>query len=140
MKAWVRRLNLNDQEVFQRCYEAIYDDAHVFLQTKLMAKMRILEAIYIKQMLEILDGLLADCSNRSERYLERTFLFALMWTLGAVLEIKEREKLEEFLIKHPSKLSMLYCCVCLMDGTLSYIDLTIVFHHMYNRMAKTTAR
>lgn len=101
-------MNLNDQEVFQRCYEAIYDDAHVFLQTKLMAKMRILEAIYIKQMLEILDGLMADCSNRSERYLERTFLFALMWTLGAVLEIKEREKLEEFLLKHPSKLSRFY--------------------------------
>lgn len=106
--AWVRRLNLNDQDVFQRCYEAIYDDAHVFLQTKLMAKMRILEAIYIKQMLEILDGLMADCANRSERYLERTFLFALMWTLGAVLEIKEREKLEEYLLKHPSKLSMFH--------------------------------
>lgn len=68
--------------------------------------MRILEAIYIKQILEILDGLLVDNSdNRSERYLERTFLFAMMWTLGAVLEIEEREKLEDFLLKHPSKMS-----------------------------------
>lgn len=72
-----------------------------------MAKMRILEAIYIRQLLDILDGLLADCSNRSEKYLERTFLFAMMWTLGAVLEINEREKLEEFLVKHPSKMSKL---------------------------------
>lgn len=67
--------------------------------------MRILEAIYIKQMLEIMDGILEECSNRTERFLERMFLFALMWTLGAVLEIKERDKFEEFLVKHPSKLS-----------------------------------
>lgn len=67
--------------------------------------MTILEAIYIRQFLDILDGLLADCSNRSEKYLERTFLFAMMWTLGAVLEISERDKLEEFFIKHPSKMS-----------------------------------
>uniref|UniRef100_A0A1A9WR67 AAA+ ATPase domain-containing protein n=1 Tax=Glossina brevipalpis TaxID=37001 RepID=A0A1A9WR67_9MUSC len=102
--AWLKKQPPAEQDVFQKCYEAIYDDAHVYLQTKLIAKMKILEAIYIKQMLEILDGLLADCSNRSDRYLERTFLFALMWTLGAVLEIGERDKLEEFFIKHPSKL------------------------------------
>lgn len=77
----------------------------MYLQTKLIAKMKILEAIYIKQLLEIMDGLLSDCSNRSERFLERIFLFSMMWTLGAVLEINERDKLEEFFLKHPSKLS-----------------------------------
>lgn len=101
----MKKRSPTEQDVFQKCYDAIYDDAHVYLQTKLIAKMKILEAIYIKQMLEILDGLLADTSNRSDRYLERTFLFALMWTLGAVLEIGERDKLEEFFQKHPSKLS-----------------------------------
>lgn len=106
--AWVRRQPPFEQDVFRRCFGAIYDEAHLFLQTKLMAKMRILEAIYIKQLLEILDGLLEDSTNRSEKYLERTFLFAMMWTLGAVLEINERDKLEEFFIKHPSKLSKLY--------------------------------
>ncbi|XP_039952580.1 dynein heavy chain 8, axonemal [Bactrocera tryoni] len=104
MEAWVRRQPSAEAEVYRRCYTALYDDAHTFLQTKLMAKMRILEAIYIKQMLEIMDGMLEECSNRTERFLERMFLFALMWTLGAVLEIKERDKFEEFLVKHPSKL------------------------------------
>ncbi|KAI8124809.1 axonemal, Dynein heavy chain 8 [Lucilia cuprina] len=104
MEAWVRRQPPFEQDIFRKCFAAIYDEAHTFLQTKLVAKMRILEAIYIKQLLEILDGLLADCSNRSEKYLERTFLFAMMWTLGAVLEINERDKLEEFLLKHPSKM------------------------------------
>lgn len=55
-----------------------------------------------------MDGILEECGNRTERFLERMFLFALMWTLGAVLEINERDKFEEFLIKHPSKLSKSY--------------------------------
>uniref|UniRef100_A0A1I8M6Y8 AAA+ ATPase domain-containing protein n=1 Tax=Musca domestica TaxID=7370 RepID=A0A1I8M6Y8_MUSDO len=104
MEAWVRRQPPFEQDVFRRCFTAIYDEAHLYLQTKLIAKMKILEAIYIKQLLEIMDGLLSDCSNRSERFLERTFLFSMMWTLGAVLEINERDKLEEFFLKHPSKL------------------------------------
>ncbi|XP_013102946.2 dynein axonemal heavy chain 8 [Stomoxys calcitrans] len=104
MEAWVRRQPPFAQDVFRRCFNAIYDDAHLFLQTKLIAKMKILEAIYVKQLLEILDGLLEDCSNRSEKYLERIFLFAMMWSLGAVLEINEREKLEEFFTTHHSKM------------------------------------
>ncbi|XP_055849438.1 dynein axonemal heavy chain 8 [Episyrphus balteatus] len=104
MEAWVRKRNAQEAEVLRRCFGAIYDDVHTFMQTKLVAKMKILEAIYIKQMLEIMDGILENEANRTERYLERTFLFALMWTIGAVLEIAEREKLEEYILKHISKL------------------------------------
>ncbi|KAH8266313.1 hypothetical protein KR038_003269, partial [Drosophila bunnanda] len=106
MEAWLIKQN-EDSDAFRRCYEALYDDAHVFLQSRLTAKMKILEAIYIRQMLDIMDGLLMDISLRSEKALERIFLFSLMWALGAVLELGEREKLEEFLLKHPSKLRKL---------------------------------
>ncbi|XP_037951167.1 dynein heavy chain 8, axonemal [Teleopsis dalmanni] len=104
MEAWVKKQSDKEQDVFRRCFNAIYDDAHLFLQTKLVAKMKVLEAIYIKQMLEILDGLLHEYSTRTDLFLERLFLFAMMWSLGSVLEISEREKLEEFVVKHPSKL------------------------------------
>ncbi|KAH8280805.1 hypothetical protein KR054_012086, partial [Drosophila jambulina] len=106
MEAWLRKQG-EDSDVFRRCYDALYDDAHVFLQSRLTSKMRILEAIYIRQMLDIMDGLLMDISLRSEKALERIFLFSLMWALGAVLELGEREKLEEFLLKHASKLRKL---------------------------------
>lgn len=105
MEAWLHKQPAAEAEMFRTHWTNIYDDAHTYLQTKLAAKMRILEAIYIKQMLEILDGLLEDSPNRSERFIERTFLFAMMWTLGAVLELNERAKLEEFLLKHPVKMS-----------------------------------
>lgn len=104
MEAWLLKQQPDERDVYRRCYEALYDDAHTFLQSRLVAKMKILEAIYIRQMLDIIDGLLLDIASRSERALERMFLFSLMWSLGAVLEINEREKFEEFLVKHPSKL------------------------------------
>ncbi|XP_023289507.1 dynein heavy chain 8, axonemal, partial [Orussus abietinus] len=39
----------------------------------------------------------------SEAHLEKLFLFSLMWSLGAVLELDGRQELETFLVKHPSK-------------------------------------
>ncbi|KAL5281346.1 hypothetical protein ACFFRR_005004 [Megaselia abdita] len=104
MEAWVRQRPDAEAEVFKRCFDAVYDDVHTYLQTRLFAKMKILEAIYIRQMLDILDGILTEEATPSEKYFERIFLFAMMWTLGAVLEISERDKLEDFCVKHPSKL------------------------------------
>lgn len=34
----------------------------------------------------------------SDKHLERLFLFSVMWSLGAALELNDREKLEEFAI------------------------------------------
>lgn len=58
--AWVRQRPDNEAEVFKRCFDSVYDDAHTYLQTKLFPKMKILEAIYIRQMLDILDGILME--------------------------------------------------------------------------------
>lgn len=83
----------------------IYDEMHTFVQTKLKAKMKILEAIYIRQCCDILQGLLLDEISRSNAYMERLFLFALMWSLGAVLELDDRDQLARFALTHPSKMS-----------------------------------
>ena len=35
--------------------------------------------------------------------MQKFFLFAIMWSMGALLELDDRAKMEEFLLKHPSK-------------------------------------
>lgn len=66
--------------------------------------MKLLEAIYIRQTCDLLAGLVDINKTYSEPYLERIFIFATMWSLGAVLELDDRDKFEEFVLNHPSKL------------------------------------
>lgn len=45
----------------------------------------------------------------TEKQLERLFIFSVMWSLGAILELDDRAKLEEFALAHPSKLDWPKC-------------------------------
>lgn len=70
--------------------------------------MAILEALYIRQCCDIITGLLGTGEEQKsfgEKHLERLFLFSLMWSLGAVLELDDRAQMEEFILAHPSKLA-----------------------------------
>lgn len=40
----------------------------------------------------------------TEKQLERLFLFSMMWSLGALLELEDRARLEQFMLTHPSKM------------------------------------
>lgn len=71
--------------------------------------MNVLEALYIRQCCDVLEGLLSVPDDPDyvfpNAHLERLFLFSLMWSLGAVLELEDRSKLEQFALSHPSKMS-----------------------------------
>lgn len=112
----------NEAERLKEYFGRIYDDIYTFVKVKLTAKMFILEALYIRQCLDVLEGLLSDCGNSiSQRQLQRLFLFSLMWSLGAVLEHEDRFKLEEFVLQHKSKMRKLVSsrfCPSLNDNFL----------------------
>lgn len=111
-------------------FKRIYDEAHQFVQTKLTPKMAITEALYIRQCYDILEGLLTtdEVVTYSDLFLERNFLFSMMWSLGAVLELDDRAKLEVLFLKHPSKFSknIIFIIILLLDN---------YSHILYRRMA-----
>lgn len=112
-EGWLKTRPVDQAKSLKKFFGKIYGDLHLFVQTKLSAKMKILEAIYIRQTCDLLKGLLdidevSEPIKYPESHLERIFLFAVMWSLGAVLELEDRDKMEEFVMNHPSKMSKLF--------------------------------
>ncbi|OAD58895.1 Dynein heavy chain 8, axonemal [Eufriesea mexicana] len=112
LQGWFKRQPPAQAEVLNNLFNKIYDDAHTFVQTRLPVKMNLLEAIYIRQCIDLLEGLLTtnkDSKVLPDYHIEKIFLFSLMWSLGAVLELEERNALQEFLLHHESKCNWPKC-------------------------------
>jgi len=67
-------------------------------------RMDVLEAFVVRQACDLLQGLIAAREDRdlgrSGDHYRRLYVFALMWSVGALLEHDDRVKMEEFLRNH----------------------------------------
>jgi len=61
--------------VLRALFYKIYEDAHTFVQTKLQAKMMLLEALYIRQCIDLLEGLNVGNSDPTSKYKNCSFTF-----------------------------------------------------------------
>ncbi|XP_047349425.1 dynein axonemal heavy chain 8 isoform X3 [Vespa velutina] len=103
LEAWLKTRPNQEVDILRSLFRKIYDDALVFVLTKLQAKMTLLEAIYIRQTTDLLNGLLTNNDKiLNNIHIEKLFLFSIMWSLGAVLELDARYALQEFLLAHKS--------------------------------------
>lgn len=62
--------------------------------------------MYIKQATDLLEGLLPGASDEAAKelnkdWIEKLCTFAIMWSLGSVLELEDRHKLQEQMLNLP---------------------------------------
>lgn len=106
-QAWLLTRGNKEGEVLKGFFYAIYDDIHTYVQVRLKAKMPLIEAMYIRQCCDLIAGMLEveeEPKTFTDKHLERIFLFSLMWSLGAVLELDDRASMEQQILVHTSKL------------------------------------
>ncbi|XP_058810344.1 dynein axonemal heavy chain 8 [Phymastichus coffea] len=112
LEGWFKSRPNKYISILRELFNQIYDDAHNFLQTKLVTKMTLLESMYIRQCIDLLEGLLHSNETNciiSNSHVEKIFLFSLMWSLGAVLELDGRTALQNYVLHHPSNLNWPNC-------------------------------
>uniref|UniRef100_A0A8B9SXA0 Dynein heavy chain 5, axonemal n=1 Tax=Anas platyrhynchos TaxID=8839 RepID=A0A8B9SXA0_ANAPL len=88
LTAWLQTLPETDSlsDVFP------FQDMINFVFSSVTPKMPVLECMYIKQAIDLL--------QLNEEHIARLFIFAVMWSVGALLELDDRLKMELFLRKH----------------------------------------
>lgn len=78
IQGWFKQRQSYEVEVLRPLFHKLYGDAHTFVQTKLHPKMALLEAIYIRQCTDLLQGLLTTevdpTSKIPPRNMDREFV------------------------------------------------------------------
>ncbi|EMP33916.1 Dynein heavy chain 8, axonemal [Chelonia mydas] len=108
LKAWLQTLPATHSDVLWNSFNSVFQDLIDFVFTAVTPKMPVLECMYIKQAIDLLQGLLADRNEKqpSQEHLARLFVFAIMWSVGALLELDDRVKMELFLQNHSTTLEL----------------------------------
>lgn len=68
-QGWLKLRTQQENDCLKPLFLKIYGDLHTFVQTKLVAKMKILEALYIRQCTDLLKGLIDVGDEHSKWYI-----------------------------------------------------------------------
>ncbi|XP_064365601.1 dynein axonemal heavy chain 8 [Dromaius novaehollandiae] len=109
LQAWLKKRSSQEAEVLQSLYDRIFEPAYTYMKLNLNPKMELLECNYVMQSINLLEGLIPSKEEGGLStifHLHKLFSFGLMWSLGALLELDNRDKLEAFIRAHDNKLDL----------------------------------
>ncbi|MGH0129841.1 UNVERIFIED_CONTAM: hypothetical protein FKN15_041268 [Acipenser sinensis] len=100
--------NSNSVLALKQILMALLQDLINFVFTAVAPKMQMLECMYIRQAIDLLQGLLPATEEKtpSQEHVSRLFIFAVMWSIGALLELEDRVKMESCLRSHTATLEL----------------------------------
>ena len=101
LEGWLLSRSMSEQNVIRPLVTCFFLKCYEYVCNNLNPKMLLLECMYIRQLCDILDGLLPAEGEDAidENQVAKYVVFALMWSVGSVLELDERLKLQEIIIE-----------------------------------------
>ena len=98
IQGWLIKRSANESATLLPLFERTYDRLYSFVEKESQPKMLFLHAMYARQTCDLLEGLIEDRGDSLEPvHLERLYIFAVMWSLGALMELHDRDAFEHCL-------------------------------------------
>ncbi|UJR23298.1 hypothetical protein I4U23_026313 [Adineta vaga] len=101
IQGWIKReRSINDGEILMRLFESSFPFIYRYFALHLKSKLSVLECMIVTQACKLLNGLLPSKEAKDQlnaKHIERLYVFAIMWSLGAFLELDDRAHLQEYL-------------------------------------------
>nr|WAW84836.1 axonemal dynein heavy chain C [Halisarca dujardinii] len=119
LQGWLSRkvndkfLTAMESDMLMDLFDESFIDVYRYATTHLVAKLVILECNSIVQACVVLEGLLLGLGKEESQslpkaHLERLYIFAVMWSVGALYELEDRSKMESFM-RESTKLGLPVC-------------------------------
>ncbi|XP_052229952.1 dynein axonemal heavy chain 5-like isoform X5 [Dreissena polymorpha] len=112
LKGWLLTRPINEQNVIYDLFETSFPFIYRQAIQSYVWKMDVLEAFVISQACKLMAGLIPkreekDVQQLTRDHYERIYIFTVMWSIGAYLELDDRAKMEEYMRTSPDfKLAM----------------------------------
>ncbi|CAL8289381.1 unnamed protein product [Merluccius merluccius] len=100
LEGWLKQRSPQEGEVLRGLFSSSFPELYRFSIQSLEFKMELLEAFVIMQCINMLQGLIPPKDQGGEIsrvHMERLYVFALMWSVGALLELDDRRKMESWM-------------------------------------------
>ncbi|XP_006736116.1 LOW QUALITY PROTEIN: dynein heavy chain 5, axonemal-like [Leptonychotes weddellii] len=100
LEGFLKKRSPQEAEILRQLYSKSFPDLYRFSIQNLEYKMEMLEAFVIMQSINMLQGLIPPKEQGVEvtpEHLGRLYVFSLMWSVGALLELEGRRRLEHWL-------------------------------------------
>ncbi|KAM9098289.1 dynein axonemal heavy chain 5 [Sarcophilus harrisii] len=103
LEGFLKKRSPQEASILRQLYTESFSDLYRFSIQNLEYKMEMLEAFVIMQSINMLQGLIPSKEQGGDitsEHLERLYVFSLMWSVGALLELQDRYKMENWLRSH----------------------------------------
>ena len=108
MQGWLlhmlaeKKLTQQEADILLDLFDGSFLKIYQFSTISCEAKMRLFECNYVAQACNVLEGLIPqkekdDTLSLQRPHLEKLYIFAVMWSVGAILELGDRAKMETFM-------------------------------------------
>ena len=111
-KVTEKKITQSESDILLSLFEGSFIDIFNYVYVLLEAKMELLQCNYITQSCTLLEGMLMgkeEGVSLSQTYLEHLYIFSVMWSIGALLELKDRDKMEEWIRQNKPDLDLPHC-------------------------------